>query len=275
MAISESGQSTEPPYHSYKELRGDGIHASFTPAARRLFWPLDGAFPTAISVMKTPGSPEDLEPYFQPDVAGDSSGTWHEVSKLSLTEPKVSSIEASVYDLEQWEFNWMAWHELHTEGDFVDQEYVTYGDLSDEDRPYAKEQKEDLSWEEDSDTDFLVHCCGQDRPLRKRGITLVVTPAASHEFVTVHDYVCAVHPWLMSLREDILKAKTISRAGPYPASASKEWMVCQGAWGPDIHVEEKESWLRKHGDGSGSGLPRPVPGSTAAILARIRDSRKS
>lgn len=176
-----------PPYRSFKELRGDPTTAvDFSPAAKRLFWPLDGVFPTALSVMKTPHRADDIEPYFQQTLTG---CTWHEIAQLSLTEPKVSSIEASVYDLEQWEFNWVAWHGYH-EGEPANPEYITYGDLSDEDRPFAKEAKEDGSWEEDSDTEFLIRCCGQDRPLRKSGQKLVVTPttAGSH-FVTVHDYV--------------------------------------------------------------------------------------
>lgn len=188
MATSHSGQAEEPPYRSYKELRSDHVHVLFSPATKRLFWPLDGVFPTAISVMKTPRSPDDLEPYFQPDTGGSGSGTWHEISQLPLTEPKVSSVEASVYDLDQWEFDWMAWHRDHAGGEF-DPEYVTYGDLSDEDRPYANDPKEDGSWEEEEDTEFLVKCCGEDRPLRKRGVKLVVTPSAGNHFVTVHDYV--------------------------------------------------------------------------------------
>lgn len=175
-----------PPYRSFKELRNDPNAAVvFSRAAKCLFWPLDGVFPTALSVMKTPRSAGDLEPYFQQTPGG---GSWHEVAQLSLTEPKVSSVEVSVYDLEQWESDWVAWHGHH-EGEPADPEYVTYGDLSDEDRPYAKEPKEDGSWEEDSDTEFLIRCCGQDRPLGKRGKKLVVTPAEGGHFVTVHDYV--------------------------------------------------------------------------------------
>lgn len=183
-----AGPSDEgPPYRSFKELRADPTTAVvFSPAARRLFWPLDGVFPTALSVMKTPRSADDLEPYFQQTLGGGS--VWHEIAQLPLTEPKVSSVEVSVYDLEQWEFHWVAWHGHH-EGEPANPEYVTYGDLSDEDRPYAAEAKEDGSWEEDDDTEFLIRCCGQDRPLGKRGQTLVVTPAAGGDFVTVHDYV--------------------------------------------------------------------------------------
>lgn len=175
-----------PPYHSFKELRNDpNVAVVFSPAAKRLFWPLDGVFPTALSVMKTPHSADYLEPYFQQTPGG---GIWHETAQLPLTDPKVSSVEASVYDLEQWESHWVAWHGHH-EGEPANPEYVTYGDLSDEDRPYAKEPKEDGSWEEDSDTEFLVRCCGQDRPLRKRGRKLAVTPAAGRDFVTVNDYI--------------------------------------------------------------------------------------
>lgn len=189
--MATPSQPAEPsgersPYRSFKDLRGDPNAAVFfSPAARRLFWPLDGVFPTALSVMKTPRSADDLEPYFLETPGGD---TWHEIAQMPLTEPKVSSVEASACDLEQWESDWAAWHGHH-EGEPADPEYVTYGDLSDEDRPYAKEPREDGSWEEDSDTEFLVRCCGQDRPLRKRGRKLVVTPAAGGDFVTVHDYV--------------------------------------------------------------------------------------
>ncbi|GJC94494.1 lysM domain-containing protein [Colletotrichum higginsianum] len=169
-----------PPYRSFEELRGDPtVAVVFTAAAKRLFWPLDGVFPTALSRGRS-RAVLPADPRRRRHLARDRAA--------ALTEPKVSSVEASVYDLEQWEFNWVAWH-THHEGEPANPEYVTYGDLSDEDRPYAKEPKEDGSWEEDSDTEFLVRCCGQDRPLRKRGQKLVVTPAAGGHFVTTHDYV--------------------------------------------------------------------------------------
>lgn len=126
---------------------------------------------------------DDVEPYFQ-----QTTGAWHEIAQLPLTEPKVSSIEASVFDFHDWEYNWLYWHGSH-EGDRANPEWVTYGDLSDEDRPYATEAKEDGSWEEDSDTEFLIACCGEDRPLRKTEQKLVVMPSAGNDFVTVHDYI--------------------------------------------------------------------------------------
>ena len=205
METLQSGQSEGPPYPSFGELKYEGVRVIYTPATQRLYWEFDGVFPTAISVMKDKkGAKDDLEPFFNPD-----TGTWHEISQLPLTEPKVSSLEVSVFDLEgrRWEFDWAEWHEHHgatyesTSAEYHkrhggdapapirgQQEWVTYGDLDDDVRPYAKEQKEDGSWEEDSDTEFLIKCCGEDRPLRKGGLKLVVT-AGSEDFVTVRDFV--------------------------------------------------------------------------------------
>ncbi len=187
MDASQSGQSDEPPYPSFRELRNDLLPVVFSLAAKRLFWPLDGIFPGAISVMKTPRDANDLEPFFRPGTGGNGGDVWHEISQLPITTPKVSAIEASVCELDQWEYDWVEWHMNHPDGDFHP-EYITYGDLSDEDRPYAREQKEDGSWEEDSDTEFLIRCCGEDRPLRKSRQRLMVTPSAGN-FVTIYDYV--------------------------------------------------------------------------------------
>ncbi|KAI7775117.1 LysM domain-containing protein [Diaporthe eres] len=213
-----AGPSDEgPPYRSFNELQyNPTVGVYFSPAAKRLFWPLDGVFPTALSVMKTPRSADDLEPYFQQTPGG---GICHEIAQLPMTKPKVLSIEVSIYDLEQWEWNW----------------------VNDEDRPYAAEAKEDGSWEDSSDTEFLIRCCGEDRPLRKRGQKLVVTPAASGYFVTVHDYVSAVHPWLMGLRSEILLAKaelkgTAHRVLPLPRQPrfSQDYVLIETG---DFHIK--------------------------------------
>jgi hypothetical protein len=215
------GPSDEgPPYRSFKELRSDPTTAVvFSPAAKRLFWPLDGVYPTAISVMKTPQSAGDLEPYFQQ--TPDRGGVWHEIAQLPLTVPKVSSVEASVYDLDELESDWVEFHKYH-EGEPANPEYVTYGDLSDEDRPYADEPNEDGSWEEDSDTEFLIRCCGQDRPLRKQDQKLVITPAAGGDFVTVHDYVSGESS-LLNLGKEFGRSALLADGG--------QWQLCiPGLW---------------------------------------------
>jgi hypothetical protein len=224
--------------------------------------------------MKTPHNPDSLDLYFQPDTEGSGSGTWHEISQLHLTEPKVSSVEASIYDLEHWEELWLEQHREHTAGDA---QYVTYGDLSDDDRPYASEMKEDGGWESDSDTEFLVRCCGEDRTLRKAA-KLVVKPSAGKQYVTVHDYVSgksglqelatvlmivtAVHPWLMSLREDVLQAKKVALW--YPSSLPTEFLVKNG---PKMMIEDKEHCIRRM---RGDPPDHPVP---ASILNGLRRNR--
>ncbi|KAL7966030.1 hypothetical protein HDV63DRAFT_408036 [Trichoderma sp. SZMC 28014] len=179
MSAAASSQPDELPHPSFEELRSNEERVLFLPTAKRLYWPLEGVFPSAISVMRTPRSVDELDPLFRPDTGGSGSGVWHEISSLLLTVPKVTSAEASIRDLDQW---------IHTASDF-NAEYITYGDLSDEDRPYENEPNEDSSWEEDSDTEFLIRCCENDRPLRNRGLKIKITSSAGNNFVTVRDYV--------------------------------------------------------------------------------------
>ena len=157
----------EPPFLSFKELKNAGVRrVIYTPAAERLYWEFDGVFPTstAISVMKNEkGAKDDLEPFFNPD-----TGTWHEISQLPLTEPKTSSFEVSVFDLEgrRWERDWDEWHKYHQDS----QRYEST---------------------EDSGAEVLIKCCGEDRPFRKPlpvDVKLVVT-AGSEGFITVRDFV--------------------------------------------------------------------------------------
>ncbi|KAM7204872.1 hypothetical protein V8F33_001461 [Rhypophila sp. PSN 637] len=42
-----------PPYRSWKELRTENVRVSYSPIIKRLFRPLQGDFPAAISVMKS------------------------------------------------------------------------------------------------------------------------------------------------------------------------------------------------------------------------------
>jgi hypothetical protein len=188
MAAAQLSQPDEPAHPSFEELRSNEERVLFSAAAKRLYWPLEGVFPSAISVMRSARSVGELDPFYRSATSGSGSGTWHEISSLPLTDPKVSSVEASLRDLDQWESDWLAWHMDHTAHEF-NAEYVTYGDLSDEDRPYATEANEDGSWEEDSDTEFLIRCCGDDRPLGKRGLKIKIAPSAGNNFVTVYDYV--------------------------------------------------------------------------------------
>ena len=69
-----------------------------------------------------------------------------------------------------------------------------------------------------------------------------------------NDCVSAVRPWLMSLRGDILKAKTIALG--YPRSLPTEFMVRDGLG--QMVIEDKENWIRKMRGDPPSTLPAPT-----------------
>ena len=93
-------------------------------------------------------------------------------------------------------------------------------------------------------------CCGTQRP-RGKAFSVVVKPSASSgkEFVTLHDYLSTVHPWLMSLREDILGAMGI--LDDEPLAAETKIMVDYSA--PEsLDMYKEAEWI---------GLTRKLPGS--------------
>lgn len=159
---------------SFEELRSDRQRVVFSEDFKRLFWPLRGTFPTALSVMKTMrGALQEMEPLQRGD------GSLHEIAFLPLTLPKLSSINAFVPMLDEYEGNWVAWHKDHAAAKFI-----MFGDLDDETRAGT--------WQADVDTEYLMRCCGQDRPVHKDGLTVQVKPAAGKEFVTIYDYVSSM-----------------------------------------------------------------------------------
>ncbi len=223
----------------------------------RLYWTLAGDFPACASVMKTSKSGRDgLEPLQNPD------GTWHEIAFLPVNQPPVASIEASLRFLDEWEHDWVEHHERH-EG----AEYITYGELGHEDRPFAREMKEDGSWDEDSNTEFLNRCCGRDRPINWRDLTLHVAASTDSGFVTIKDFVSgnvcrflqrvlqavsnsenvAVHPWLMSLRDDLAEAKVDSplcSPGPLDVALEATWIV-DARHVPEVDIEVEDYWVKQ------------------------------
>lgn len=109
-----------------------------------------------------------------------------------------------VYQLQEWEDAWCEAHWDHSEPDGGEGngEGVKWGTLEHNDEDDGTEVDEDVE-----DKVQLLRCCGMARP-RGKNLSVVVKPAVDREkgFVTVHDYLTVVHPWLMGLREEILAA---------------------------------------------------------------------
>jgi hypothetical protein len=174
MAEARSDQQDGPPYPTFNERKIENNKAPiFSGAYERLIWPVRGEFPSAISVMTEPRR-NDPQPLFNP-----ATGEWHEISSQSITNLKVSSLEASLVNLDSWERQWERIHMEHADPSYDECEFVINGDLDDDER----------DWDEDPDTEILVHCCGEDRPFDKKGFTLEVHSSSGNDYVTVKDYI--------------------------------------------------------------------------------------
>ena len=118
--VTAAQYEDQPPYPSWEDLcamhnnapaftieqaRSQPPPPRFAAHTHRLLWHLRDEFPACTSVAYVEGIEEGAEPFYK--AAGDG-GTWHEISDLPMTTPKVSAIDASSYDLEQLESDW-AW----------------------------------------------------------------------------------------------------------------------------------------------------------------------
>ncbi len=246
-----------------------------TTDARRLCWALNGPLSTSLRVMAEQFYNPDvlLEPYVR---AGSQindlyAGGFHPISQAPLTDSRIASATVSVDYLDRWEDEWVEMHSECWDGPEED------GQPDPESVRYGTVPGEEPEYEGFSGREHLLMCCGTDRPLNKAA-TLEVR--AKGEFLTVHDFVSAVHPWLMGLREDILAAAGVLEKKPLPADS--ELMVYHPGPGSLMIVVGEEEWkrsMRKHlqhdrlaamkpyqlfmpvGEGSGNV---PVWGCTAA-----------
>ncbi|KAH7014558.1 uncharacterized protein B0I36DRAFT_338889 [Microdochium trichocladiopsis] len=286
-------QEDQPPYPSWEELynRHDQAPGStveeflarppiprFAPHTWRLFWHFRGDFPECVSVARVKWVEEDVEPFFTPAEEGQQGddpsvpdgdaggGTWHEIAHLPLTEPKVSSINASSLDLEMLECNWVWTHrEFHDDNcESDDGGWVRYGDLG------SNSAVDPSIWETGApdyictdDTKCLIRCsCGEDRPVGKSELKITEVPSPGNDFVTVKDYISTVHPWLMSMRDDIWKAKKVERATAEPDAASLEWMV---VYGPQHETMLKSWYVRPRRSKGTRTICVTVAGTTESV----------
>lgn len=146
----------------------------------RLYCNLEGPLPETLEVLDTERNADaPKEPYCQTT----NPVIWHSISQEPLTTPTASSVSVVIDDWEQYEDNWLDAHEPHAD---PENELCEFGQLDGE----GSDMK-------------LLRCCGTDRP---REIQPLFVKASAKPFVTIHDYVSAVHPWLLSLQNRLLWA---------------------------------------------------------------------
>ncbi|KAK8033566.1 hypothetical protein PG991_002964 [Apiospora marii] len=217
--------STMPSFPSYEEVRTSDPSARFlpirlTPEAHRIFWTLQGPLASAISVMPEDWREKGSEPgeaYMQGNTPTDNSGAptaLHPIAAAPLTEPKISSITVTVYALDMWEQQWLESHEAHAAPTRPD---CQFGELPPDYEGDERRDESDVDSDDEEDQGELLRCCEEDRPTTKWKLTVTPStdPAAGGGcFVTVHDYVSAVHPWLMGLRGEIARADNVWDGNP-------------------------------------------------------------
>ncbi|KAK4206078.1 hypothetical protein QBC37DRAFT_329393 [Rhypophila decipiens] len=205
-------------------------HWELTPSGLRLRWTPNGPLTTAISVLADP-KPENLisgdsEPYYQPATTHSPQWPWHPISKEFFTTPPISSIKVKCVDVADLEDQWVELHErdslppstigscrAENHDDDITAVYETNNPPS---PPGGRRRRLRLARMQRTRDGPLIACCGSKRP-RKRArawkltVSVEARPRAGPAYLTLHDYVEQVHPWLMGLRRDILRAKAIEK----------------------------------------------------------------
>jgi hypothetical protein len=87
--------------------------------------------------------------------------------------------------------------------------------------------------EEDPDGNRkLLKCCGESRP--QEPVPLLVK-ASTKPFVTIHDYITTVHPWVLSLRQEMLAA-SMHRPGHGFKLVIDYYCICS------VGITSEEDW---------------------------------
>lgn len=197
---------------------GEWVPRFTSKAAKRLFWtlngPLEGAIQVAPSEYYEPGVV--MEPYFGPD------GSLHPVSQASLMEPPVSSYTVRVYCIDAWEEDWA---DLH----WRCRDAAANGLYPRRLGPHPGDETFDPNI-------YVLECCGQKRPWADDTYLQV---AAQGEFLTVHEYVSAVHPWLMAMRDTLLDVLGKMRGQPKWPPETK--LAVFDPAGP-LHIDHEDRW---------------------------------
>ncbi|KAL2066962.1 hypothetical protein VTL71DRAFT_1386 [Oculimacula yallundae] len=127
--------------------------------------------------------------------------TWHPISESSISATPVASLEVKENYLMDWRDSWWTGNQ---EG---------FDDVDEDDEP------------EGEPPEFAP---------------LVVT-ASNGQYVTVHDYVTAVHPWLLEKRDQILKARKVVEDDEYEPDGS-ERLLLQLNQPAEISAEDEDEW---------------------------------
>jgi len=218
-------------------------------ASKRLLWRLNGALEDAIQVAPSgyyePGVFDSMELYFRPD------GSLHPVSQESFMEHPVSSFTVRIQCIDTWEHDWEQQHRHCL------------------DVPMNRQYPRLLGPRPDDETNdpnrfYVLECCGQKRPW---AYDTQLQVAAQGDFLTVHEYVSAVHPWLMAMRDTLLDVLGKKDGQPKWPPETKLAVLYLGPGPLRIGHEDRWAWWHKR------PAPPVIHPSIAHLSAEERQQR--
>ncbi|KAI1452080.1 hypothetical protein F4805DRAFT_55120 [Annulohypoxylon moriforme] len=217
---------------SFDVLRDANNPPDLSPEMQRVFWTIDGPLSESIWIMESCHNTDSLEPYFKAD---DPKERWHPVSQAPLTDPKVSSITVRVYELDKWEDDWYDFHREHSDPNGGNEQFDENGDLM---VRWGELLDYDEEKDEEGKPEHLLMCCGTTRPRGKAG-SMAVKPTTG-DFITVHDYLSTLHPWLLGKRDDILALMGLFDDKPLPQETK---LMVGYEMGDSLTVYDRAEWI--------------------------------
>ncbi|KAL7628809.1 hypothetical protein AAE478_000324 [Parahypoxylon ruwenzoriense] len=184
---------------TYEALRAAGQRIYPSVDFLRLRWYFKGPIEASIHVLEdATNSTSPQSPYqttvttTSPDGQTTINIQEHEISSSSITEPPVSSITVTIEELDDWGWKWVEAH-----------------------RPEESESAVYIN-DEPGGEPRVVQCCGEDRPYLHSPVPSLLIKASgeSKPFVTIHDFVTVVHPWMTALDADIRRSRGVYRVAP-------------------------------------------------------------
>lgn len=247
-AETVQGTPTYPSYEEFSQSHGVRHGPNQSRAFLRLVIRLEGPLSTAVSVMNEEEDPDaPWEPYCR-ETAADGL-VWHPISQEPLCDPAISSIQTKVWCLSDWQQSWLSVFDdddlLVPPGDGV---YTIWGP------PREGEEPDD-----DEHGLCLLYHEGEHRPPNYNE-PLVVT-ARDKPYLTVHDFLSVIHPYLVARRQDILGSLIVSTLYESPLPADTKLIVRGGI--KMLNVQKEEEWMSNQRSARIMRANMPAPGFTA------------
>lgn len=191
------------PFQTWEFYKAERMPAETSLDLMRLRWKAFGDITTAVRIAahaRDPPSNGD-EAYCKPG----NPPSLHPMSESSLTEPPISSITVTLDDLDTREEDWVLEH-MRDDGSGDD----------------VWENVDDDEGGDGGDGRKLVRCCNEDRPYAPAPLT--IQGSTDKGYVTIRDYVVAVHALLQSHRDEIVQHMITTRGEPHSPGDVELWV---------------------------------------------------